>query len=252
MAIFARHVRRDQILARALGIALAAIGAESADAVTYSTSIIGTDFGSTYINQSDTHNISYAAGSGDTAYSAQALTAHGGIATASYGGTGTLLLGANAESFSTFDFAETASAKIKLLLTGFTNNLGAAKARITYLATLHNALGDALSTVQNSVTSCVCEEGAPGFHKFSRTLIFDVVGGDYLDLNLNATVSNFSGQFGIANAYIDPVLTVAGVPEPSSWMLLLVGFTAVGAMARRHAAALSDGPRLEDATRSPR
>ena len=235
MAIFAGHVRHDQILAKALVIAFFALGAASAGAVTYNTSIIGTDFGSTYVNQTDTHSISYAAGSGDTAFSAQALTNHGGIATASYGGTGTLLLGANAESLSTFDFAATASAKVKLLLTGFTNNLGAAKARISYLATLRDSFGYTISTTQNSVTSCVCEEGGPGFHKFSRTLSFDVIGGDFLDLNLNATVSNFSGQFGIANAYIDPVLTVAGVPELSSWMLLLVGFTAIGVITRRRA-----------------
>lgn len=68
---------------------------------------------------------------------------------------------------------------------------------------------------------------------FSLALIASNVALDYLDSG-NVTVGHVAGvSYTSDSGVFQTAGTVGGVPEPASWALLIAGFSAVGAMARR-------------------
>ena len=78
----------------------------------------------------------------------------------------------------------------------------------------------------------------PSLRNFKWTRSIIVNGGQSVAVEMQAGAGLNSGLYaargpGGGMAYIDPVLTIGGVPEPASWALMIAGFGLVGAMARR-------------------
>ena len=59
----------------------------------------------------------------------------------------------------------------------------------------------------------------------------------YASAWVNPSAAFGTGAPGFAFAYLDPTVTVGGVPEPASWAMMIAGFGLVGGAMRRRLSA---------------
>ena len=129
----------------------------------------------------------------------------------------------------------TVSAKVKIAYSGSLSSWGTGKA-FAFIT-----VGDYYTDYYYDSAEFVSYDpaGKAKSRTFKGVVSYTLFGGVSVPFELDAGASvNRDAAFGtgtpgFAFAYLDPTVTIGGVPEPASWAMMIAGFGLVGAAARR-------------------
>ena len=148
--------------------------------------------------------------------------------------SGTPMAGLNvAQGSMTFDFA----APVSSVMAEMNWAAGHSDGALIYIA-IYNNLGELLETFQLANGDQTLDGGYYGFTRSTADISRMVLSNGYIGARnfYTNTQAGYGGYNGPFNNFIeqDPGETVqAPVPEPGTWLLMIVGFGACGAMLRR-------------------